>query len=70
MGDVEPAEMRDVVPKRAPETENCDIQRAAVHIEDALRGRVTQPQSVAMYWFFYGKLWQLIFFATAIVHNV
>ena len=66
MADGEPAEMSEFVTESAI---NCDIQRAAVHIEDGLRGRVTQPQSVAMYWFFYGKLWQCLFFLTAIVHN-
>ena len=45
------------------------IPLAAVHIEDALRGRVTEPESVAIYWFFYGRLWQIIYFTTAVVHN-
>ena len=45
------------------------IPLAAVHIEDALRGRVTDPESVAIYWFFYGRLWQIIYFTTAVVHN-
>ena len=46
-----------------------NIALAAVHIEDALRGRVTEPESVAIYWFFYGRLWQIIYFTTAVVHN-
>ena len=51
------------------ETRKRDIPLAAVHIEDALRGRVTEPESVAIYWFFYGRLWQIIYLATAVVHN-
>ena len=46
-----------------------NIDRAAVHIEDAIRGRVTQTESVALYWFFHGRPWQIIYFLTAIVHN-
>ena len=50
-------------------TRKRDIPLAAVHIEDALRGRVMEPESVAIYWFFHGRLWQIIYFITAVLHN-